>query len=319
MITDKDTYITWCEDNDKLPLFLCPYWLNVVCGDQWNVAISYAKDGSIMGVLPYAEPKGILRISKMPKQTQFLGPWIVYPPANPKKGLEVKNSISMENKVMLDLIKKLPKYSFFRQKFSYRITNWLSFYWENFEQTTHYTYHLSLDQDEQKIFDGFRSNIRGDIRKAKKNVIVGSDLSLKAFYEVNKKTFSRQSLSIPYCESFVKDIDVEMVDRDQRKIFYAKDSDGNIHSAIYIVWDKDTCYYLWGGGDPTYRSSGATSLLLWEAIKFSKEKGLKIFDFEGSMIQPVERFVRSFGAAQTPYFVITKKSRLMKLLFGLFK
>jgi lipid II:glycine glycyltransferase (peptidoglycan interpeptide bridge formation enzyme) len=225
----------------------------------------------------------------------------------------------MENKILSDLINKLPKYSFFRQKFSYRIKNWLSFYWNNFEQTTNYTYHLNLDQDEQEIFDGFRSNIRGDIRKAQKNVIVSSDLSLKAFYEVNKKTFARQSLSIPYSESFVKDIDMEMAARDQRKIFFAKDSDENIHSAIYIVWDKDTSYYLWGGGDPAYRSSGATSLLLWEAIKFSKERGLKIFDFEGSMIQPVERFVRSFGAMQVPYFIITKKSRLMKLIFGLLK
>lgn len=321
MISDKNKniYQAWCANNEELPLFMRPYWLNAVCGNQWNVSISYSKDGEIIGVMPYLEPKGILRISKMPKQTQFLGPWIVYPSANSKNGSEPKDIISMENKILNDLIKKLPKYSFFRQKFSYRIKNWLSFYWNNFEQTTNYTYHLYLDQDEQKIFDGFRSSIRRNIRKALKNVTVSSDLSLKAFYEINKKTFTRQSILIPYSESLVKDIDMEMVARDQRKIFFAKDSDGNIHSAIYIVWDKDTCYYLWGGGDPAYRSSGATSLLMWEAIKFSKEKGLKIFDFEGSMIQPVERYVRSFGATQIPYFIVTKKSRLMKLIFGIFK
>jgi len=39
-----------------------------------------------------------------------------------------------------------------------------------------------------------------------------------------------------------------------------------------------------------------------------------VFDFEGSMIEPVERFFRSFGAQRVPYFGITKNRHLFKLL-----
>ena len=43
---------------------------------------------------------------------------------------------------------------------------------------------------------------------------------------------------------------------------------------------------------------------------------ISYFDFEGSMIEPVERSFRQFGAKQTPYFSVSKTpSRLLKTLF----
>ncbi|KZZ15518.1 hypothetical protein A3751_17170 [Oleiphilus sp. HI0080] len=43
---------------------------------------------------------------------------------------------------------------------------------------------------------------------------------------------------------------------------------------------------------------------MWEAIKFASTV-TKRFDFEGSMIEPIERFFRGFGAMQKPYFQIS--------------
>ena len=69
-----------------------------------------------------------------------------------------------------------------------------------------------------------------------------------------------------------------------------------------------------GGADPRLRNSGANSLCMWEAISFSSTVSEQ-FDFEGSMLEPVERFFRAFGARQVPYFEVTKiNSRLFKLL-----
>ena len=75
--------------------------------------------------------------------------------------------------------------------------------------------------------------------------------------------------------------------------------------AAIIFWNPDSAYYLMGGRNPKLRSSGATSLCMWEAIQFSASV-TKSFDFEGSMNEPVERFFRAFGAVQTPYFSIKK-------------
>jgi hypothetical protein len=56
------------------------------------------------------------------------------------------------------------------------------------------------------------------------------------------------------------------------------------------------------------------SLLLWEAINKSAKKA-KAFNFEGSMIEPIERYFRAFGGKLTPYFEIKKtSSKFLKLL-----
>jgi len=89
------------------------------------------------------------------------------------------------------------------------------------------------------------------------------------------------------------------------KIYLAIDEKDNVHASIYMVWDKISAYYLTGGADPVLRNSGATSLLMYTAIKDMAEY-VNTFDFEGSMIESIERFFSSFGTIQKPYFQISK-------------
>ena len=88
-----------------------------------------------------------------------------------------------------------------------------------------------------------------------------------------------------------------------------KDDKGNTHAAVYLVWNDDCIWYLMGGGDPNLRSSGATSLIIWHSIKFAALEQ-KAFDFEGSMLEPVERYFRGFGALQVPYFTVSRSNSL---------
>jgi len=53
-------------------------------------------------------------------------------------------------------------------------------------------------------------------------------------------------------------------------------------------------HYILNEYDPAESHHGASAIAMWEAIKFTKEElGLNQFDFEGSMIQPVEQFFRT--------------------------
>ena len=93
--------------------------------------------------------------------------------------------------------------------------------------------------------------------------------------------------------------------RNQGDIWGGYDANGQLHAAVFIVWQENSAYYLAGGGNPALRQSGAHSLVMWKAMQeiaaFTDH-----FDFEGSMIPGVERFFREFGARQTPYFAISK-------------
>lgn len=314
MIDNKSMYINFCEENNNIPIFLQWWWINSVTNTNWDVSYSLTKDNKIKGVLPYSITKqsNIFNIIKMPKQTQVLGTWISYP----KKQKE-ENKLSFEKEVMIELIENLPKVDYFMQRFHYSQTNWLPFYWKGYNQSTQYTYIIDDLSDLESVYSSFRSNIKTDIKKATKILIIESDNNIEEFYRINKMTFERQNKTIPYSFEFINNLHLEIKKRKQGKIYFAKDKKNNIHAAIYIVWDNYSAYYMWGGSDPKFRNSGATSFLLWQAIQDCAIFVNK-FDFEGSMIEPVERFVRSFGTKQIPYNKIYKfNNKFLSLLYKL--
>jgi lipid II:glycine glycyltransferase (peptidoglycan interpeptide bridge formation enzyme) len=201
----------------------------------------------------------------------------------------------------------------FRQNFHHASTNWLPWYWQGFEQTTRYTYVLEDLNREKDLWKGMKSNIRSDIRKAQNRfgLQVCSDLGPDVLLSVCQKTFQRQNRK-GLLDQVVRSIYDTCEKRGSGRAFFALDEQDRVHAAAYLVWDERTAYYLLGGGDPELRNSGAHSLLMWEAIKHSATVS-RTFDFEGSMVESVERFFRAFGARQTPYHTVTRmNSRWLK-------
>jgi lipid II:glycine glycyltransferase (peptidoglycan interpeptide bridge formation enzyme) len=175
---------------------------------------------------------------------------------------------------------------------------------------------LEYLSDLEAVYSNFQSNIRTDIKKAEKILQIKEDLQIEDFYKINTKTFERQGECIRYSLDFLKVLDEACLKNNCRKIFYAIDDENNIHAAIYIIWDENSAYYLMSGSDPVLRHSGANSLLLWHAIQFAS-RVTKKFDFEGSMIENIERFFRAFGTNQKQYFNISKdfkKSNVYKVI-----
>ncbi len=286
-------------------IFQQPYWLEAVSPGQWGAAV-VSSGGHVVARLPYVMHKefGLTRLV-MPKLTKFLGPWIS--PATGKYASE----LARQKDLMFSLIGQLPRFDSFAQNFHYSITNWLPFYWKGFSQTTRYSYVLDDIQDEERLWSELQGNIRREIRKAGRQVEVRDDLGIDSFLELNKKTFARQGMPLPYSRELVLRIEAVLGQRNQRRIFFAVDTHSRIHAALYLIWDGDSAFYLMGGADPDLRNSGSSSLLMWEAIRFSSSV-TKRFDFEGSMVEPIERFFRGFGARQQPFFTITSMTRRMQ-------
>lgn len=239
----------------------------------------------------------------MPPLTQTLGPWL-----SPFEG-KYTNRLSRDKELMTELVDQLPRFDLFQQSFHHSVTNWLPFYWRGFRQTTRYTYLIDDLGDLDAVWLGTRQSIRTDVRKAERVLSVRDDLGMDVFLALNEMTFARQGLHLPYSRELVDRLDAACAKHHCRKMLFAEDAKGRVHAAVYIVWDDEAAYYLMGGADPDLRNSGATSLLLWEAIKCAATV-TRSFDFEGSMIEPVERFFRSFGARQKPYFWVTKTNSL---------
>lgn len=305
----KEKYREFCIKEHTIPIFSQSWWLDSVCGkSNWDI-ILVEKGGQIVGSMPiFFEKSHLSKLIVMPKLTQTLGPYIKYQPNQ-----NYEKRLSFEKKIMFEIIDKIPYSDLFSQNFSYEINNWLPFKFKGFNQTTLYTYIIEDLTDMSKVYSNFRSNIKTDIKKAESQLKVHAIDDLELLYQTNKMTFARQDKKIPHSFDLLKTLDNECKIRDSRKILIAMDGEQKVHAGIYLVWDKNSAYYLLGGADPNFRKSGATSLLLWEAIKYSANVTKK-FNFEGSMVESIEKHFRAFGGKQTPYFRISKtNSKLIKI------
>ena len=296
-------------------LFSSRWWLDATAGEgNWGLC-EVKENGKTVASMPWVMKNrfGIKTISH-PSLTQTLGPWLADPPS----GTKYAKRLAREKDLMEALIDQLPHYQVFRQNFAPEIANWLPFYWRGFQQTTRYTYRLSDLSDSQVIWSVFQESTRREIRKAEKQgVTVERSSDIDAFLDVNELTFRRQGLRLPYTRSYVKRLFAACEQNNAGAIFLARGRDGRVHAGNLLVWNRYCAYYLMGGGDPEVRNSGATSLAMWHAIQFAATVS-RIFDFEGSMIEPVERFFRGFGAVQTPYFSLTHvRSKRVAMALGL--
>jgi len=282
-------------------IFCRPWWLEALAPGQWDY-LTVFKNDRIAALMPIVwQIKDKKRIILHPPLTQTLGVLL------PRFDGKYAKALSQEVKLTTELIEKLPDYLYFVQNFNYNFNNWLPFHWAGFNQTTRYTYVIEDLIDLDRVWRGFRENIKTDIRKAEKQVEIVTEPDLERFLEVNELTFTRQGLTLPYPRELVRRLDKTLSRQGARKMFFAVDGRDRVHAAAYLVWDQKSAYYLMGGGDPELRNSGATALTIWAAIKFAASVTDK-FDFEGSMMPRVEKFFRSFGGTLKPYFQISRKA-----------
>ena len=318
-MSKKKLYRHLCTNESSIPIFSRDWWLDALCGaDNWDVSLVEQK-GTVMAAMPYfIKHRAFFTLLGQPPLTQTLGPWLR--PSNKKYA----RRLAQEKRILQDLIGQLPPFDYFNQNWHFSQTNWLPFFWNGFSQTTRYTYILPDLTDEKKLWSDLLENIRREIRKAlnRFKLRIRDDLDMDSFLALNRLTFSRQGKKLPYSEELVRQLDTACIQHGCRKIFIAEDDKGNHHAGVYIIWDENSAYYLMGGADPELRNSGATSLCMWHAIRHASSVTRR-FDFEGSIIEPVERFFRAFGAVQTPYFNITKTNlrllRLRQCMHGIFR
>ena len=307
----KSEYRQLCEEERSIPLFHQAWWLDATCGcEGWGVAL-VGKGGEIQASLPYRPVRrsGFTLLGQ-PALTPFLGPWMR------RTTSRATYEYGRQKELLTGLIDSLPAHDSYAQSWSPQVTNWLPFFWRGFEQTTRYTYVLEGPSNSTTLWKSFDQRVRNDVRRAetRSGLTVTSDVTLSEFLALNTSSFQRQRRARGYSDELVQSLDTACSARACRRIFIAKDDAGRAHAGAYIVWDAYSAYYLMGGVDPGRLGNGAMSLCLWEAIRFSSAVAPR-FDFEGSMVESIERFFRGFGCSQVPYFRITRTpSRLLRTL-----
>jgi lipid II:glycine glycyltransferase (peptidoglycan interpeptide bridge formation enzyme) len=183
------------------------------------------------------------------------------------------------------------------------ITDALPFYWRGWKVVPHYTYRTDLDQGEDRILAGMSTERRKNLRKsAVDGISVAEETDMKPMRVLIEQTFARQSKAFSLASA---DLIFSAFPPGEQSYCMVASADGRPMAGVYVVHDGRTAYYLMGGyAEGAHHGAGA--LAMWHAILKAKELGLEVFDFEGSVIPPIERYFRGFGGQLTPILSVHK-------------
>ncbi len=292
------------DESPQGTIFTRSWWLDAVWPEGYQILRVKRGERTVAGMaLANPERHRGARIIRMPLLTQTLGPLLA-----PHTCGKYETRLSKEMEWLRELVAMIPPVDGLVIHCHHRFTNWLPFCWAGYQQTTRYTYLFDDLHDLAAIHKGMSDKTRNIIRKCQKaGIVVEECEDIETFLPLVRLTFARQGMELPYGEELVRRIDAACAARGARKMFAARDREGNIHTTLYHIYDKKGMHYKMQGSDPALRSSGAALLAQWHAIQYAAAVSA-VYDFEGSMVEKIEHVFRSFGAAQKPYFVISKQA-----------
>ncbi len=186
------------------------------------------------------------------------------------------------------------------------------FLWKDYGARSRFTYHLNLEQAEDELMVNLSSEKRKSLNKARKDgLAVAKADDPKQVYELVTGSLSRNAKNKN--TAIISNIISQYLNTEQCIAYVAKSGEKTI-AASFCVCDTTSAIYLFGGYDATAKHHGAGVSCMWHAILEAKRRGLKIFDFEGSMDPRIERYFREFGPELVTYQCVEKVKPFFNLL-----
>lgn len=140
------------------------------------------------------------------------------------------------------------------------------------------TLKLDLTPSREDILGQTTKEARYEIRKAEKNkTIVKNSQNIEIFCQLWQENAWRRGFWLPFKKE-IRSI-YEAFGKNSFLLLGYLDSKP-LAGALILVCGK-TAYYFHAASTPLGRKMAAPSLLIWEAIKLAKNKGCRLFDFEG--------------------------------------
>lgn len=286
----------------------------------------------------YAYGKNIKRFGIYSKNNELIGGFLLYhikklgfsvycdPPFISGVGPFLKN-IPMNKSNYSTKLKKIFyeiadyinsfKFSIFSFSLNTTVVDTQPFIWKGLKISPRYKYLINLSESIDDILMNMSQKRRQIIVKTEKeNLKIKITNNHYPIISLIKETFSQQK--IKFKNTMVKKL-ITNKHIKEHSFSTIVSHNNKILAAIFCVYDKKTVHSIFSGYNKESNINGAGAFALWEAIKYSKNQGFNFFDFEGSMIERIERYLRGFGGELKPYYSVNKAPLPIEILFKFYK
>lgn len=164
-----------------------------------------------------------------------------------------------------------------------------------------YIHTLDLTSSEDQIFKNFSESNRRNIRKAIRSQIsvdVNNSSSLEDFYYINCFTRKRHGLP-PQPFKFFKNLDNLVLNGNKGFICISKYNGKSIAGAVFLLIGNKALF-KYGASLFEYQNLRPNNLLMWESIKYLKDKGFNELNFGRTELENIglRRFKLGWGTEE---------------------
>jgi hypothetical protein len=165
------------------------------------------------------------------------------------------------------------------------------------------TYRVEDLSDLAKLIESFSKNKRRQLQKALSLHVEHDKIEAEQFFQLQQQWLQARGRKISYTREFLLVLERKARRLKQCEILSISNADGQAYAAAFLVWDKNYLYYLIPAYDRAFAESGASALLVLEAMKLAREKHVH-FDFEGSMDRGIAKHYKQFGSIPVTYYSV---------------
>lgn len=273
ILTGKDKYEEFALE--RAGIFGMPYWLDALCPDAWNAFVATDENGVILW--PYHEKKKLgLTAMLMPEVSLFSGPFIQGEP-KPETWIEVSAYLKSFDKIAYQCNPGFNSPEFMQDAGI------------SFTKRTHYELYPQENPEEE-----YNKHTLRKLKKRSKEVELKTTNNPNNFFRLSEASYAKQGAATPYQRATLERLMETCRKHACGHIVEAITPEG-VAAAVWFVYDQTTVYYFLSGVDRTLPDSGAVVKIIHQAIKEAHKTG-KVFNFYGSEVPGVARFMKGFGA-----------------------
>lgn len=276
-------------------LYHCHAYLTHLLPD-WQAAVLY-HDGRMAAAFPWSEKrKWGIRYVLQPPFAQYHG--ILLRPSSD----QVYKELEFQKKAIQMLHESIPpRILYFSVLFAPQFSYELPLMWSGWQQQTYYTYWTDIRQGYEAFLRSAASHVRREIKKAEQSSLtVVTENAPEKVIDILKqaKPEAVKTIAPHFFDALCTNARYyHTAGKSHCLIGY--DGEQAIAGIIYFFY-KDKMIYYQGSTLPAYKNSGIMSKIIAESVRLYGSD-YHYLDFDGSMIEPIERFFRGFGAFPVRY------------------
>ncbi len=168
---------------------------------------------------------------------------------------------------------------------------------------------LSLDSNYENIFNGYRDNVKRNLKKSENfKLSISRNIEVSSVIELAKEQIgSFSSVTLSDFQHF-EDLFKVLHENEKATTYGIFNNDNQLLASAIFIFSHSRAYYIMVGNHPNGKTLGASHLLIDTFIKDHARQNL-VLDFEGSDIPSLAFFYSGFGAKEEKYSAI-KLNRL---------